>query len=733
MNRTQLDRHPEDTSLATALHVVANWPGARVLPVDGKHPVYTEVPHGSTDASNDPEQIAAWFSGTSYGVGVTGVLAIDGDDLDLTFESFPDCLTTGVQVQGNPLRATFLFAQTDTPFGDGKHPGGEVKGSGYVVLPPSPHVSEDCASCANGPHPYLWLSDWDTLPVLPPEIEAILDGMVRRQGDRPKPIDAMPDGWMSAGDPCRAVTRLVAPLTASLAKPGVAKYPHIQGPLLELLRLGEQGHSGVMAAAIDLRTAYVAACDRESSSRGRVAGSEFQRSLWGAIGRIHADGLTDVYDRGCCAPEVDTSIIDRVFNATDELKHVRAWAQARRVGPWAVLGGVLARAVAEVEPMLHLPPYVGDDASLNLYVGLVDQSGAGKSAGYKASARAFLGMVSARHVPNGTGEGLIESFIQKSSKADIEAGAPKRRVHDNPQVLMYVDEIGQLQTGSDRKGATIDPVLRSMWNGEEVGTNNADEDRHRHLPEHTYRLCLVAGVQPGLAGSLLNGQATASGTAQRWLWLPVADPHAPEERPDLPAVLTWKSPGRSPHVRHVEFPPDIRSIVDEARLKTLRGIDVSEADKVRAHENLMHMKVGAALAVLHGTTVVDDLLWAVAGDIMEVSSRTRAGVLRTLAAAEERTQLAKGRAASATERGRREADYDDVERVAVMMWRRIDRHADEHPDGCSMRCLSQAIGRNAEWKVRALELARDREWITVVEGAVNRFVKGPSQPTVEGV
>lgn len=262
---------------------------------------------------------------------------------------------------------------------------------------------------------------------------------------------------------------------------------------------------------------------------------------------------------------------------------------------------------------------------------------------------------------------------------------------------MYVDEIGQLQTGQARQGASIEPILRSMWNGEHVGTNNADPDRNRNLPGHTYRLALVAGVQPGLAGSLLSAQATVSGTAQRWLWLPVTDPFIPDETPATPAPWRWDLALPAGGVRYIEFPTYVRDEVREARLRVLRGINVTEDDRVRAHAMLTRMKVAAAVTVLHGVLSVSDLFWQIAGAIMDKSDATRSGVLHLLAETAEREAEAKGRTSAAVERGRRRSESEDTERVARVMCRAVEKHATEgsprHSSevGCSRSCLTQAV------------------------------------------
>ena len=44
------------------------------------------------------------------------------------------------------------------------------------------------------------------------------------------------------------------------------------------------------------------------------------------------------------------------WSQTDELTHIRAFARARRVSPYATLGCALRRATGCVEPHVVLPP-----------------------------------------------------------------------------------------------------------------------------------------------------------------------------------------------------------------------------------------------------------------------------------------------------------------------------------------------------------------------------------------
>ena len=108
--------------------------------------------------------------------------------------------------------------------------------------------------------------------------------------------------------------------------------------------------------------------------------------------------------------------------------------------------------------------------------------------------------------------------------------------------------------------------------------------------------------------------------------------------------------------------------MDEARLRVLRGIKVTEDDRVRAHAMLTRMKVAAAVAVLHSVLTVSDLFWQIAGAIMDKSDATRSGVLHLLAETAEREAEARGpdgsrRGAGPSQvgvRGHREGGSGDV-------------------------------------------------------------------------
>ena len=67
--------------------------------------------------------------------------------------------------------------------------------------------------------------------------------------------------------------------------------------------------------------------------------------------------------------------VEGFWAARPELERLRQFARSRRVGPWAVLGHVLAISLSAIPPNVVLPPTIGDYASLNLFVALVGRSG----------------------------------------------------------------------------------------------------------------------------------------------------------------------------------------------------------------------------------------------------------------------------------------------------------------------------------------------------------------------
>lgn len=391
---------------------------------------------------------------------------------------------------------------------------------------------------------------------------------------------------------------------------------------------------------------------------GEVAGC-FAKGVAVAERKHHADVLADwdfwvalVADDhdpeeqpAAAAPDEDT-----FWTARDTLTHLRTFARARRAAPWAVLGAALARVVVVSPPHLVLPPLVGSDASLNLFVAVVAESGGGKGASVGAASDA----VSVGHItshPVGSGEGLTHLFVRRT-KTGLE--------QHTTAVLAEVGEVDTLTALNSRQGSTLQPVLRQAYMGEEFGFGYADPLKRLVVPAHQYRLSLIVGVQPKRAGGLLDD--ADGGTPQRLLWLPAVDRDAPETAPEAPARLHWRMPDLPPHSIHdgrVRMPvcETARVSIDTARLARLQG----DGEALDGHALLTRLKVAAALGLLDGRVEVSEQDWELSGTVMAVSDATRERIVAELGDVRRRSNRARGHA----EAERAEMVTERVQGVAI--------------------------------------------------------------------
>jgi hypothetical protein len=374
------------------------------------------------------------------------------------------------------------------------------------------------------------------------------------------------------------------------------------------------------------------------------------------------------------------------------LAHVHAFALARRAAPYAVLGVVLARIITSVKPFVVLPPLVGGDASLNLFVALVGRSGAGKGAAEAAATDAFLLPDPVTVVQPGSGEGIAHAYMHRVTGGDL-------RQHSDA-VLFTVPEVDTLTALSTRQGATLMPQLRQAYMGERLGFGYADSAKRLPVPAHKYRMCMVVGVQPERAGPLLDD--SDAGTPQRFVWLPAVDRAAPDTAPRCPDPIEWQRPQfpRADYHRSVLPICDAaRATIDAARLARLRG----DGDALDGHALLARLKIAAALGLLDGHAEVDDDDWRLAGHLLAVSDAARAEVAETL-------RLAK----RAANRGRAESE---AERTIIVAERVTEDAAKRVARGIRKRL--RADGRTARSKLRKATSARDRH---LFDAAVDNLI-----------
>ncbi len=346
------------------------------------------------------------------------------------------------------------------------------------------------------------------------------------------------------------------------------------------------------------------------------------------------------------------------WDATPVLTQVRQAAQSRLASPFAVLGCVLARVVADIGPGLQLPPIVGGRASLNLFVALSGRTSAGKGSA-SGAARDLLASSTAGGRPAmqiGTGEGFVHAFMRRTKGTKETPGGPE--LYEARRFFEVAEVDALAAKGAGRQGSTILSTLRQAWSGEDVGSTTADPDRNLTVQAHTYRACLILGVQPGRASWLFDGEAVG-GTTGRLLWVPTNDPHAPDDTPDWPGRLPWRAPTGIVDRGPVGLPPAVVQHVRTERLARLRGqVDVDPLD---GHRTLVALKTAAAFAILHGRRDVTPDDWHLALALLDVSDTVRGEITSDLAAQAAAQSEQRGRA-----EGRRRLASDEVVHTELM-------------------------------------------------------------------
>jgi hypothetical protein len=388
---------------------------------------------------------------------------------------------------------------------------------------------------------------------------------------------------------------------------------------------------------------------------------------------------------------------DKFWEARPTLIHVRDFARARRVGPWGTLGSVLVNTIATVPPAVVLEPLVGGDGSLNLLVALVGDSARGKGA-CQAAASEGVTFFSRKNgndlvpppTPLGSGEGLAATYIGPRVRKRRDPDKPEQETIDEPPMkcttaVFESPEIDSLSGLMYRQGSLLSAELRKLFSGEALGQGNAGEQTRRIVPRHGYRACVVCGVQPLRSRALLA--AADGGLPQRFLWLPVDDPDAPDERPERPmpevhSDLGWPVASRI----EVALPDEARDEIEAFRLRVLRGD--TTLNPLAGHELLVREKVAVGLAVLSDRRHVKTEDWWLAGYLIEVSNRTREMCIRSLAEHASRERYAK--AMDVAERDTIVADskFGQAKR-AILRW--LDRQGEPMPHSDLRRKLKYQV------------------------------------------
>lgn len=325
-----------------------------------------------------------------------------------------------------------------------------------------------------------------------------------------------------------------------------------------------------------------------------------------------------------------------LWTATEQLAHIAQAADAVGRNRLAMLSVVLIRILAEVDPGVYLPGArdgaVGGRAALNLGVALVGSSGQGKTT-FASESEALLGIdqKAITHKP-ATGQGLIQTYLQWDK--DLE----KNVLKDDPRGFFIIDEVDTLASHKGDATNTLFSELRTMLTGGTTGSAAATKERNRILHGLTYNFQALVGVQPSRSGVLLSDRD--AGTPQRFIWANVTDPRTavhPDDRPPWPGPLNWNSAfllGFEVFEPMVDYPEwakkELRDYDYKVSLEGIEGGAVSQ----HAHQNLIKLKVAAAMAFLHESSVIEDLHLEFAERIIKASKRVQRECERILARAE---------------------------------------------------------------------------------------------------
>lgn len=753
------DIHPAASTLDAAFSY--NNAGLYVGPiVVGKNPGSRLGEKWQTKTSRDAGTVVGWFAGSTDGIfihcGRSGLVVFEVDYPDRVPDWMWPHLDTAPFQQTRPTvdprRGHYVFAiPPGVMYGNGRGPFykamgfGEIRGrNGVIVAAPSSHPKHADGGAyrwaRSGPVPYLPEDLAQHLPARDPhresddaatdsEVEAFLDSAMSWVADNPTRGRALLDS---------VITKATTAAAAGSRHESLAEY---------LAWAMDDAAAGIYPAR-EAHHRFAEAWQewwkqkRGPEERTQPDPGEYAGVLAWAVGQATAK-TSDQLDERCDRVTADRSgaawlddatgvtVEDQVFTATPELEYIRQVARHCMVSPWLVLGAAVTATLAATPPLVRTPGYVGTPASLNTFIAAVGPSSAGKTTAVDVALERVLpaAVREAITVRNpSSGEGIAALFVKVDSKGE------QTQLRD--RVLSVVDEIATLAAQQGRSGSTLDSYLRSAWSGAALSQNGAELSRQRNLPAHSYRFCMIVGVQPASAHHLTDDHG--QGTPQRFLWLPALDPHLPDDDTPEPAVNPFTGWRRTrfnlanilPGDPAAGFPlPDhVGDLVKTNRRERQRG----NVDALDGHALLARIKLAIGLAVLHSQDHVDDTLWNVTGHILDVSDATRAGVL-----AHQKREAEARDAARGISDARRDAvrHRHTVEVAAKTAARAVHRH--DTGDGVTRRQIKDAVGkRHRDTLGEALEVALTLGWIRIEQyphptgngATATRYLRGQVTP-----
>lgn len=404
-------------------------------------------------------------------------------------------------------------------------------------------------------------------------------------------------------------------------------------------------------------------------------------------------------------------------------QHIRNAAHARLCSGDVAFWATMARLSGMVSHRVRAETYIGDPASLNLFVAAVGPPGAGKSTSAAIARRLMDGPDDFLDgLPLGTGQGMCEIFMgevdegtgkYKANGEEITARVRKQVAHN---AYFYVDEGGVLGKNGSGETSVLFETIRSAAIGGTIGQTNASADRKRLITADSYAMGMLIGFQPVTALPLLADAGT--GTPQRFIWSWVIDPHISRDRPAHPGKIvghlgTWRPTADT----LIAFPERICKMLEDNILERRCDPNYEEnPDDLNGHADLMKVKVASLLAILDKRLRVDEDDWRLAETLWASSCLVRDSLaLRAKREAEAARKAQEDAAVGVAVRihdARTSSDHN-LERLAQGVRRNV---AKAEAGGITWGALRKKFeAKDRPLLEKALALAVSRGWV-VEEG-----------------
>ena len=431
----------------------------------------------------------------------------------------------------------------------------------------------------------------------------------------------------------------------------------------------------------------------------------------------------------------DLQLPDQFWSSRPILQHLSQAADNALVPRDALLGATLGIVGAHTDWRYVLPPFGdrGRIGALNVHIGLVGQSGAGKGSaidlGHDLLRPPHQEGHRVRRVPAGSGEGMVKAFFELQKDDDDKRRYVLKKAADS--VFIEVQEGEFLKNLAQRQGQTTLQVMRSAWSGEHLGGTYSNEDKNAHLSAHMYRWTMICAVQPSLAGPLLDDEA--GGTAQRQLWFSLHNPNITGTSID-PGPLNWKPirwVGQQPGKKYID-------LGDGEYNRTVLTIDIAIHTELRnariaaiknstntapGHRNLAKLKTAALLAILEGRTHIRIDDWHLAECIHKVSDNL-ADMMRQVIASEEQQVARRQGAVDAARQTSRRNEAEWIAGAAVAFGKRVRTKGPQTDNDLKNSLRSDKRGLVETVKHTAVA----NGWITW-DSSSSRWVAGSQEPT----